>query len=230
MKKIILALYDTLPQAENAVNDLQNAGFERSRIGLAVSQSETSSENKDVSADEGAGFGAVVGGLTGALAGLVAITIPGIGPIIAAGPLAAALGSLTGAAIGAVAGAVTGGITASLVELGVSEEYANYYAESVRRGSALVSVTAEENQIATATAILQRHHPYNLDERVFQWKKEGWSGFDPKAEPFTAVEGKKVRSDLAQDDLPYPSERTTEDIEEQVEMARIRMFPHRPIM
>lgn len=237
MRKVVLALYDNLAAAQNAVNDLQSAGFDRGKIGLAVSESrrnlspnatEGFVKNDDVSGEEGAGFGALVGGLTGAAAGLLAITIPGIGPVLAAGPLAAALGSLTGAALGTVAGAVTGGIIASLVDLGVSEEYAEYYAESMRRGSALVTVTVEESEMDTATNILQRHNPYDIDKRVHQWKKKGWNGFDPKAEPYTAVDRQEAlagsETTEAVDDV------TLEEIDEDIERHRagVQVFPHRP--
>ena len=137
MTKTIVALYDEFANARQAVEALVDAGFERDDISMVAS--DASGEyaeyvNEDVTAEEGAGFGAVVG----ALVGLGVALIPGIGPVLAAGPLAAALM----AGIGAAAGAVTGGIVAALVDFGVPEDHAQYYAEGVRRGGTLVTVVS----------------------------------------------------------------------------------------
>ncbi len=204
MSEVVLALYDNVEDAHRAVDDLVNSGFKRGDIGVAVNDPNKSyvgdgeyadvvHEDEDVDGAEGAGFGATVGGLTGLVAGLVAITIPGVGPIIAAGPLAAVLGGATGAAIGAVAGAVTGGITASLIHIGVPEEEATTYTEAVRRGHALVTVTASGADLTRASEILRRHHSVDIEQRASQWRKQGWSGFDPKSDPFTSEELAKQR-------------------------------------
>ena len=170
MTSTILATFDSIEQANAVVNDLVTSGFNREDIGLALRDADNKYSAQigdgDVSGGEGAGFGAIMGGLLGAVVGLGAIAIPGVGPIIAAGPLAAALGALTGAGIGAVTGAVTGGITASLIDLGVPEEDAHYYAESVRQGAALVSVTAHDVDIDRATAIMNQHNPIDIDQRM----------------------------------------------------------------
>lgn len=209
MRETVLALYDDLETAQAAVRELVTAGYDRSSIGLAVNDAEgrysrqahsdaadvavSRLEDEDVSGSEGASFGAVIGGLTGIVAGLTAITIPGIGPIIAAGPLAAVLGGATGGVIGAAAGAVTGGITASLIEMGVPDNEADYYAESLRRGSALVTVTVHEDQVDRVINILRDHNPFDIEQRVTQWRMHGWRGFDPKADPYTAVDLAKER-------------------------------------
>jgi hypothetical protein len=174
--------------AHAAVRDLTSSGFDRADIGVAARDYNAADwDQEDVSGAEGSGFGALVGGLTGIVMGLTAITIPGIGAIIAAGPLAAALGAATGGAIGAVAGAATGGLVASLVDLGVPSTDAEHYAEHVRRGGALVSVTVkDESMVSQATSILRRYNPIDVDRRATQWRQKGWTGFDAMAEPYTA--------------------------------------------
>ncbi|MBZ0290735.1 MAG: hypothetical protein K8I30_24125 [Anaerolineae bacterium] len=198
MAETILAVYDTLDMAHSAVRDLTSAGYDRANIGVAARDYNAADwDQQDVSGSEGSGFGALVGGLTGIVMGLTAITIPGIGAIIAAGPLAAALGAATGGAIGAVAGAATGGLVASLVDLGVPSEDAETYAEHVRRGGALVSVTVDESQVEQVTSILRRHNPIDVDRRATQWRKKGWTGFDAMAEPYTAVDLVDERKEYA---------------------------------
>lgn len=196
MTSTILASFKTIETAQAAINDLTSAGFASDDIGLATykgDQVDVNTDMDDVQAGEGAGFGATIGSVVGAVAGLVAITVPGIGPVIAAGPLAAALGAITGAGIGAVSGAVTGGITASLVNFGVPEEDAHYYAESLRRGAALVSVNVTDADADRATQILQSHYPLDIDSRVENWRDTGWKGFDPLVAPLTADEIAKER-------------------------------------
>jgi hypothetical protein len=193
MTSTILTTYSTVEDAQAAIRDLTEAGFDSADIGLATHNMDNVYYDEDVSGGEGAGFGATIGTVFGAVAGLVAITIPGVGPVIAAGPLAAALGAITGAGIGAVSGAVTGGITAALVNLGVPEEDANYYAESLRRGSALVSLNVYDNDADRAEAILQMHNPVDIDRRVAHWTSSGWSRFDPDVDPLTADQMAKER-------------------------------------
>lgn len=211
MAEVVLAVYDDVETARRAVNDLVRNGFARGDVGFAVNDPDAKYahnfyEDEDMDAGEGAGLGAAVGGVTGLVAGLVAITIPGVGPIIAAGPLAAVLGGATGAAIGAAAGAITGGITASLVDMGVSPDHTHLYNEAVRRGGALVTATARGADINRAMEILRRHNPVDIEARAAQWRAEGWQGFDPKADPYTAEQIARERERYHRtttDDLEY---------------------------
>lgn len=193
MTRTIVAVFNNFDHAQRAVRDLVDAGFSRTDISMVASDAtgryrgylEGKPLDEDVSAEEGAvagaGVGAGIGALTGLLAGLGALAIPGIGPVIAAGPLAAALG---GGAIGAAVGAVTGGIAGALVDMGVDETYAGYYAESIRRGGTMVVVKSSDNMVERATSILRSHHPVDIDRTTQQWRTQGWRGWDPDAEPY----------------------------------------------
>src|SRR5206468_9674400 len=130
--------------------------------------SATTRTDKDTSgAATGAVTGGVVGGAAGLAASLMGLAIPGIGPIIAAGPIVAAL---TGAGVGAVAGGLIGGLT----DLGVSEEHAQYYAESVRRGGALVTVPSDAARTDELTRTMQRHGATDNNKRPETWRTSGW--------------------------------------------------------
>jgi hypothetical protein len=137
----------------------------------------------DVDDASGAAAGAVTGGVVGGAAGLAAslmgLAIPGIGPIIAAGPI---VSLLTGAGVGAVAGGLIGGLT----DMGVSRPDAEYYAEAVRRGGALVTVRADDARAERAADIMRSHGAIDIERRAEQWREHGWSGFDEKAQPYTA--------------------------------------------
>jgi len=139
----------------------------------------------------GAATGAVTGGVIGGVAGLAlaftSLTIPVFGPIIAAGPIVA---TLTGAGVGAVAGGLIGGLT----DLGVTEEHAKYYAESVRRGGALVTVRADDARADEVTRIMQQHGAIDINKRAETWRSSGWNDFDNNAKPYTVDDLERERS------------------------------------
>lgn len=179
MNGTIVAIYDDIAQARQVVEELVNSDFARSSISLITNDANNqyshyltpdyTARTDAVTAGEGAGFGAVVGGLTGVLVGLAALTIPGIGLAIAAGPVVAGL-------TGILAGAVTGGVVGALVKTGVPVDDAPYYAEGIRRGGTLVSITTDDT--SRAQDILHRFGSINIHERVDVWRQQGWKGFN----------------------------------------------------
>jgi hypothetical protein len=188
----VSALYDNSTDAQNAVRDLVNHGFSRDRVNVIASDAAgeyAEYYGQDIPADdtlEGVATGALLGGLGGFVLGLAALAIPGVGPVLAAGPIASAL-------IGAGAGAVTGGMVGALVDLGLDEDMAGYYAEGVRRGSILVTANVPDNMTERATDILARYNPVDLNRRVGYWREHGWTQFDPEAEPYNLTEIERER-------------------------------------
>jgi hypothetical protein len=124
------------------------------------------------------------------------LAIPGIGPIIAAGPIVA---TLSGAGVGAVAGGLIGGLT----DMGVSKTDAEFYAESVRRGGALVTVRADDSRAERAADIMRDHGAVDIERRAEQWRERGWSGWNDEAGPYTAADLDRDR------DLYGATDRTT---------------------
>lgn len=192
MDKTVIAVYDDFSSANNAVRELVNEGFGSENISMvARDEGGAYADNLEVyrerraaegdataeGAGVGAGVGAAIGAIAGLLVGLGALTIPGIGGVIVAGPLATALAGLVGAGAGAIAGGVTGGLLGALVDMGVPEETAGAYAESVRRGGNLVAVTTDQNTVQAAVDILNDYHPIDLEQRVEEWQAEGWTGY-----------------------------------------------------
>jgi hypothetical protein len=135
----------------------------------------------------GAVTGGVIGGTAGLVAGLAALAIPGVGPLVAAGPLATALA-------GAGVGAVAGGLVAGLSQAGVPETEAEYYAEAVRRGGALLSVHAGDERADEIAATLRAHGAIDLPGRVAAWRQQGWAGYDPQARPYGREEIERERT------------------------------------
>jgi hypothetical protein len=111
------------------------------------------------------------------------LAIPGLGPVVAAGWLAA---TAVGAAVGAAAGGATGGLLGALKEAGHSDDEANVYSEGVRRGGALVSVKAHDNEIQAVERILDEGRGVHPPTRGDAYRQDGWTGFDPAATPYSA--------------------------------------------
>ena len=190
--KTIVALYDELEDARDTVEDLVDEGIRRADISLIARdvngkyteyvEAHDTGEEVAEGAAGGAVGGAVVGGLVGVLVGLGAFALPGLGPVIAAGPVAAGLA-------GAATGAVTGGLLGALVEWGIPEEEAEYYAESVRRGSTLIAVRATQTQTDDVVDIMNEHGPIDVERRAAYWREEeGWTGWEDETEPYSAGE------------------------------------------
>jgi len=148
-----VAVFPTRAAAEEAILELQRAGFPDRTIGM-VARNEAgkivTEKAGESMAEEGLAAGAVVGAGAGALVGLgvLAGTIPVIGPVMAVGTLGTIL-------LNAAAGAAVVGLVGALIGLGIPEEDAKYYENEVRSGRYLVTVDAGD-RAAEAWAILRR--------------------------------------------------------------------------
>src|SRR6478672_12003369 len=145
-KTSVFGIVKTHSQAEQIVENLQDAGFPASEISVLWPDNKGKHDIghvKATKAPEGATTGATAGGVTGGvlglLAGIGALAIPGVGPLIAAGPIMAALS-------GTAVGATTGGVVGGLVGLGIPEIEAKRYEEKLRNGNFLIAVHAEESE------------------------------------------------------------------------------------
>ncbi len=187
--KTVSRVYDTHADACAAVAALEEAGVPSKDISLVANKC-VSAELDEVEdfpdAATGIGLGTALGGGAGMLAGLGILTIPGLGPVVAAGWLASI-------AVGAAAGAAAGGVVGALVDAGLSKEHADVYSESVRRGCTLVSARVSGREGARIQAILDRYKPINPVERGGAYRREGWTGFDPKAPEYRPSEAEIER-------------------------------------
>jgi hypothetical protein len=187
MSRTIGFLYDSYAQAAHAVSDLEAAGISGADIGFVANNSasgeacvNTATITAGQSAETGATVGAAVGGGAGLLAGLGLLAIPGLGPVVAAGWLAT---TVMGAAAGAGAGAAAGGILGMLTNAGITETDAHLYAESVRRGSTLVTVRCDDGRIGAVEQIMRQHNPVDPDDRRRNYRDTGWAAFDESTPP-----------------------------------------------
>jgi uncharacterized membrane protein len=185
----IVGLFDIQATAHAAVQDLINTGISRDKISVIATndagevQTSVVDEHGNMAAEgaaKGLASGAVVGGIAGLLIGAGFTVLPVAG-LLLAGPIA---GLLTGAAVGAAAGGILGG----LIGLGIPEEHAHVYAESVRRGGTLVTVQAEPLEAERVQFILNRDGAVDITQRGEFYRANGFTRFDPAAKPYTTAE------------------------------------------
>jgi hypothetical protein len=206
--RTIAHLYDSYDSAQQVVSELEAAGFSHDDVSIVANHAMTVGSDLEPTAEPltsagaleepisttaataagtGASIGTIIGGGAGLLTGLGLLAIPGVGPVVAAGWLVATLA-------GAGAGAAAGGLLGSLTGAGVPEEHAHVYAEGVRRGSALVTVRAEDSRAMEAEAIMGRYYPVDVAQRAADYRTSGdWSAFDETRGGMTAEELEEER-------------------------------------
>jgi len=184
MATTVVGLFDDKDEAQRAVQDLMQSGFNRNQVSVVAADPQGKMYKQHADEDgnlagEGAASGltsgAVVGGLLGLLIGAGLLFVPA--GVVAAGPI-------TGLIAGGAAGAATGGILGGLIGMGIPEEHADVYAESVRRGGSLVMVQADGAEVERAKSILDRDGAIDIEERAAAYRSEGYTKFNPNAEVY----------------------------------------------
>ncbi len=175
MAKAIAGFYRTIAEGERAKAALHDAGFTQDEVGFVAgdTRGHTTPAVGPVLKDEGSESGAVsdafIGGAIGLAAGLFAVLLPGFGWLVAAGPLVGAFG-------GATAGVAVGGLVGILKDHSISEDQAEFYAEGVRRGGALVTIHGvSEEREAAAKKILDREGAIEVEQLADEWRRTGWT-------------------------------------------------------
>lgn len=174
--KVIAGFFRTRAEGEQARSRLISAGFSEGQINYlagdvrAHETPEVGPPIKDAGTESEAGTDAFIGGVVGLAAGVIALAIPGIGALVAAGPIAGAIGGLT-------AGTAVGGVIGLLKDHGLSEEEAEFYAEGVRRGGALVTLhDLDEKREHDARKILDEAGAIDVEKLGDEWRRSGWAG------------------------------------------------------
>ena len=152
MSKTVIGVFTSRDQAEKAVAELRNIGFEK-EISILAKDDDTYSgtDHNSVIAD-GATTGGVIGGIAGLAIGVGALAIPGLGPIIAAGPIA-----------GMLSGAATGGVAGGLVDWGIPEERSKYYENRVKEGNIVATIKTSDDRINSAADVLRKNGAQDVE-------------------------------------------------------------------
>lgn len=154
MVKTVIGVFDSHEQAEKAISDLRDSGFETNEISIVTKGKGQEGKNQEEGGSvldmgttaSGTTTGGMLGGLAGLALGAGALTIPGLGPIIAAGPIA-----------GLLSGAATGGIAGGLIDWGIPENRGQYYEDEVRKGRVLAAIRTHEQKIDPAAEVMRKN-------------------------------------------------------------------------
>lgn len=120
------------------------------------------------------------------------LVVKGIGVVVATGPLAFLLIETTDETKSA-------DLIDALSILDVAIEEAEYYAEGIRRGGTLVTVSAASHLAERAEDVLLLNGAVDIRQRSLRWKQQGWKGFNLLAKPYTPEELASERQQQAQE-------------------------------
>ncbi|MCA9628128.1 MAG: hypothetical protein KC766_10700 [Myxococcales bacterium] len=130
----LFAVYRDHEQADRAIIELERAGVDRRRVSLFLSEQVSGLVPRVRPAvPEGAVAGGAIGAVLAGIGGIASLAVPGLG-LVVAGPLAVALES-------ALVGAVSGGFAGALIGIGVPENQAKRYAQSLLDQGVIVAAS-----------------------------------------------------------------------------------------
>ena len=151
-----IAVYDTHPQAEEAVRKLATAGFDMKTVSIVGQDYHTEEHvvgffNAGDRAKYFGRLGAFWGSLAGILFGSVMMFVPVLGHLIILGPIAAMIASgLEGAVVGGGLSALLGALSA----IGVPKDSVLRYETAVKAGKFLVIVHGDSDAARRAHELL----------------------------------------------------------------------------
>ncbi|MFK5915232.1 MAG: hypothetical protein QM484_12745 [Woeseiaceae bacterium] len=155
-KHSCVAIYKTHPEAEQAIKELENAGFNMKQLSIVGKGYQTEEHalgyyNTGDRVKFWGKQGAFWGGIWGLLFGSAFFWVPGIGPLAVGGPLVSTLvGGLEGATL-------TGGLSAlgaGLFSIGIPKDSVVKYETAIKSDKFLLIVHGSQNEVERASDIL----------------------------------------------------------------------------
>lgn len=180
-KNAVVAIYKSHGEAEAAVKELQQSGFDMKQLSIVGSNYHS---DEDVVGCYNTGdrmkywgeIGALWGGIWGMLIGSAFFLIPGIGPLLVAGPLVSCV-------VGALEGAVVVGglsaIGAGLYSMGIPKDSILEYETALKSGKYVVIAHGSAEETIHAREIINRtnpealaeHQPENASTNIGRWEQ-----------------------------------------------------------
>lgn len=165
-KNAVVAIFKSHSEAETAVKELQQSGFDMKKLSIVGRDYHTDEHvvgyyNTGDRMKHWGKLGAFWGGVWGLLFGSAFFLIPGVGPLLIAGPL---VGWIVGALEGAV---VVGGLSAlgaALYSAGIPKDSILLYETALKLGKYVVIAHGSAAETAQARDIIDRTHPEALQE------------------------------------------------------------------
>ena len=161
----VVATFAQHTQAETAVKELKNSGFNVKKLSIVGRDYHTEEQvvgfyNTGDRMKYWGKFGAFWGGLWGLLFGAAFLFVPGVGPVVAAGSIVAWI-------ISALEGAVVvGGLSAlgaGLFSLGIPRDSVLKYETAIKAGKFLLIAHGTADEVQQARSILQNSGAERID-------------------------------------------------------------------
>ena len=161
----IVAVYNDHADAEKAVDQLKDAGFDMTKLSIVGKDYHT---EENVIGYYNAGdrmkywgkMGAFWGGIWGLLFGAALFVVPGLGPVVVAGPIAAWI-------VGALEGAVVAGglsaIGAGLYSIGIPKDSILRYEVALKADKFLLIAHGTADDVAKAKATIEHTSPVQVN-------------------------------------------------------------------
>jgi hypothetical protein len=162
----VVAIFKSHTEAETAVKELQQAGFDMKKLSIVGRDYHT---DEDVVGYYNTGdrmkywgkLGAFWGGFWGLLFGSAFFFIPGVGPLLFAGPIVSYI-------VGALEGAViVGGLSAlgaGLYSMGIPKDSILQYETAVKSGKYVLIANGSDVETVHAREIIKRTNPEAMQE------------------------------------------------------------------
>src|ERR1039457_4134057 len=162
----VVAIYETHSQAEEAVKELQRAGFDMHKLSIVGKDYHTDEQvvgyyNTGDRMKYWGKIGAFWGGFWGLLFGSALFMIPGLGPILAAGPV---VGWIVAALENAVVVGGLGALGAGLYSIGIPKDSIVKYEAALKTDQFLLIVHGTAAEVAQAKDIIQTTHPVHFSQ------------------------------------------------------------------
>ena len=172
--KAVIAIYNTHPEAEAAVNELQRASFDVKKLSVVGKGYHTDEQvvgyyNAGDRMKHWGKLGALWGGLWGLLFGAAFFWVPGIGPLLVAGPLTASIVAALESAV------VVGGLSvlgAALYGSGIPKDSVVRYETAIKADKYLLVGHGTDAEIANAKDILRSTNPVELNDHALKTSNE----------------------------------------------------------
>ena len=105
-------------------------------------------------------------------------------------------------------------------------DQAGNYSEAVRRGSTVVAVTvSDQSRVEQARSTLAAAGAVDIDKRTESWRQEGYSGFDPSAQPYQPDQIASERSRYQTASMRQPDVLLTPDETKSSQVANGTVLP-----
>jgi uncharacterized membrane protein len=166
MTHTIVGHFPSHTEAERAVLELQQAGFDMQKLSIVGKDYQTNEhvrgfltwqDTAKVGAAGGGYWGSFVGGLFGILAGAGVLFIPGMAPLVIAGPITGVLaGWLEGTLVGGIGAATIGGLAGALGGLGIPKNEVLKYETKIQAGEFIILVTGSDEDVTQAQQMLDK--------------------------------------------------------------------------